>query len=112
MRAINTLTGASKQHHTLLTDEGDKIDFKMYFLPRTSSWIFDLEYKALKIYGQPLVISNNLLRQFKNQVPFGLLVADDLNIDPFRQDDFLTQRCKLCILNSSDLQQLEVNVYE
>ena len=83
----------------------------LYWAPTQMSWYFDIEYNDIVTRGNKLCLGANILRAFSNFLPFGMMVVSDDLIEPYRITDFATQRVKVFILNSSEVQQIERLVY-
>jgi hypothetical protein len=111
MLEITTLTAAPKQRHQLVLDNNETVDFKLYYLSRQESWYYDFVYKDLTVNGSKVVLTPNSLRAFKRLIPFGLAFIADGNIEPFQIDDFESGRVKMYVLNESDVQEIEQEIF-
>lgn len=110
MQVITTLTSSPNQLHTLVLENNDTADFRLYFSPRMQEWFYDISYQNLTINCSKVVLTPNSLRQFKNVIPFGIAFFSDGHVEPFRIDDFSTGRIQMGILNSEEVKQIEQEV--
>jgi hypothetical protein len=63
------------------------------------------------LYGQRVVASPNMIRQFRTQVTFGLGCITQNNIEPMGQEDFVNGTATLLVLGATDVAQVEAEVY-
>ena len=110
MYRVTGLTDDNFQKATLIVGENETCDFKLYFCATQYSWYFDWKYKDITSKGNKVILSPNILRYFRNRLPFGLAFLSDDNIPPFKVDDFVS-RVSLYILDSDDIEQLEDYVF-
>lgn len=111
MNIITTLTDYPNQRHQLVIEDGNSADFHLYFCGRQMSWYYDISYQNIIINCNKVVLTPNSLRQFKNQLPFGIAFYTDGFVEPFKLDDFSSGRIKMAILNSEEVKQVEEEVY-
>lgn len=79
------------------------------FVPLQYGWfITNLTYGSFIINGLRITVSPNMLRQFKNQIPFGLAcVANKVTREPTQQQDFSSQSFNLYILSAAEVIRYE-----
>jgi hypothetical protein len=65
----------------------------------------DLEYKDFVLNGYKLFKGYNILRKFRNQLPFGIMI--DCELEPALIDDFESERVKMYLLDKSEVEQIE-----
>ena len=111
MQQITTITDQANQLMTLVLDNGETALFRIYYLPRQQNWFFDIIYKEIAINSIKVVLTPNALRQFKKQIPFGIAFVTEGSVEPFNIFDFSTQRIKMFVLNSEEVQRIEQEVY-
>lgn len=111
MRQILEISNDPKQKFTLITDDNLAFDFKLEYSDQQGGWYFSLTYGILTINRSRLVTDPNILRQYKNVLPFGIGVMSDDGTEPFLIDDLSTSRVNLYILDQSEVQSLEQDFY-
>lgn len=113
MQVITSLTQSPNQIHQLVLDNNDTAEFKLRYYARMLSWYFDLTYNNKTINNVKIVLHPNILRQFRNILPFGITFFTDNGspIEPFQKTDFSTGRVKMGILNSEEVNLIESEVY-
>lgn len=112
MRQILEFTDNSFQTMQIpLEDKSGQASLTLYWCPTQLSWYFDFRYNNLTCNGLKLCLGPNLLRMFKNVIPFGLMVVSDDCIEPHQITDLSSQRVKIFILNSTEVLQFERLVY-
>lgn len=94
-----------------LEDKSGTAFIKLYWSETQSSWYFDISYNNISSNGNKLCLDCNILRHLSNQIPFGLAVIASDSIEPYRIDDFKTQRVKVLVLNKTEVLQFERLVF-
>lgn len=110
MILINSLTKSPKQKFILPLETKDIVNFYMYYMPTQSAWFFDFEYNGQMYNGNKLVLGANILRMYKNSLPFGLCVKAENNIEPYAVYD-LAERVKIYTLNKEEIKEVETVVF-
>lgn len=111
MKQLTTLTGSAKQRYNVITEDGITFVLTLEYHPRTYAWVASIQYGDLQIDGFTLVVSPNILRQFENNVPFGLAIISTDDLDPLYLDDFVTQRITLYTLSAAEVNLIEAEVF-
>lgn len=111
MQQLTELTSNPKQKMQIVLETNETVDFSMYFYPTQQSWYFDFSYKDITSNGNKLVLSPNLLRSYKNILPFGFMLQSQDGVDPFSIEDFTNGRVNFFVLNSNEVQEVEREVY-
>lgn len=101
-----------KQNFKLTLDSGAFVDFYLRYVDNQRGWVYSMTYgTSFAIYNRRIVTSQNMLRAFQNIIPFGLACATKDGYEPVLQTDFSLKRAQLYLLNSSDVQQMETELY-
>lgn len=111
MKQITTITAAPKQQHTLVLENNDTVDFYLEYCPRMQSWYYSFNYKSITEKCIKVVLTPNSLRHLRRVIPFGLAFVSESQVEPFSQDDFLTGRIQLYVLNAEDVALIEEEIY-
>ena len=111
MQEITTITSSPKQRMTLVLENNDTVDFKIYYLPRQAGWFYDFTYNDLTVNCSRVILTPNALRQYRKLIPFGFAFVADGFVEPFAINDFSSGRVHFYILNQDEVQQLEDEVY-
>lgn len=103
MIQIQNITGEAHQRHIVLFEESE-IVLILRFYPTVEMWCYDIEYKGRIASGYKL--SCGVLHMQSQNFPFDFVVKDltDSGLDPFRLDDFATNRCALYMLEANDME--------
>lgn len=111
MNQIISLTDSPRQSFYFSIDTGDKVNFYLYYYLTQKSWFFDFTWKDYTACGSRVVLTNNALRHLKNIIPFGIAFMSEGNVEPFDITDFSSGRVKMYILNQSEVEEIESNIY-
>lgn len=105
MFLINQVTSDPLQKQTLILPDGTSLIMTISFLPLQYGWfITEMIYGSFALEGVRIVVSPNILQQFKNQIPFGLgCFGNNVSREPTQQQDFSSQTFSLYILDSNEV---------
>lgn len=96
------------QRKTFNLPDGDLIDVTLYFMPMQKMWVFrEITFNDITIRNVKIVTGLNILRQFKNIIPFGIACESTEGRDPQFSRDFLEGKNTLYILSAAETQQVE-----
>lgn len=107
MLYINKITSDPSQQLTLTGIPTLQIGMALRYMPRVQSWIMDVTYGTFAVKGKRVVTGLNLLRQFKDIIPFGICCVTTNGLDPYRLDNFINQSANLYLLDSTDVADIE-----
>ena len=118
MNALNGLTSQPTQTASVTLPDGSRVSLTLAWRPQQAGWFYDLTWPGSDAFptgfeslGRRLVTSANLLRQFRNLIPFGLAVFTADGADPGTVDALADGTATVCLLNSDDVAALEASVY-
>lgn len=109
MYLIQQITSDPFQRQTLILPDGSSLLMLIYFRPLQFGWfINEIVYKNFTLNGLRITVQPNMLRQFKNKIPFGLgCYANHSSREPTQQQDFSSGAFSLYLLSAA-----EVTAYE
>lgn len=107
MKQVTSLTDDAKQNVNLVLDSGARVSMQINYLPNQQGWFYSLTYGTFIVNNMRLVTGPNVLRKFRNIIPFGIscLIAD--GFEPIYQSDFVSGRATLYLLNQAEIVQVE-----
>lgn len=116
MNLIQGITDDPIQHTAIVLVDGTKISLTLTFDPLQQGWFADLVYTrsdatTWTLNGEKFVSSPNLLRQFRNLIPFGLMIVTNNGMDPLNLEDFEDGTATVYLLEASDITAVEAAVY-
>lgn len=107
MLYINKITNDASQQLTLTGIPGIQVGLTLQYMPRVQRWVMGVTYGDFSAQGIAVTTSLNLLRQFKNNIPFGLSCIRVDGLDPYAIDDFQDQVANLYLLDADDVATIE-----
>jgi hypothetical protein len=108
MYPIQNITSDPSQERIIVLPDGTFFDFTMYYSDQQYGWfITNMTYGSFTLNGLRITNNPNMLRQFKNQIAFGLACFTDGNREPTQIQDFSSGAASLYMLDSSEVQQYE-----
>lgn len=111
MYYINKLNNSAHQKSFLTGNPGQRITMTVRFLPSQRLWMVDFEYLDFVVRGLALVNSANLLRNYSNIIPFGIMVLTTDGQDPASIEDFQNGYAKIFLLNAAEVEEVELGVF-
>lgn len=107
MQQIDTLTDAADQVVLLILPNKSRLTLELIYHPRIGRWTFDLAHSLLVLNGLNVCVGYNLLRPWKNLLPFGLACATNDGGDVVSLNDFSSGRAALYGLSKDEARQTE-----
>ena len=112
MNQITEITSEPQQQHFLIIEGNyDKATLTLEYKPNLNAWFYSLVWQTFSIYNQQLCRGPNIIRQFKNQLPFGIGIVTKNNLDPMTDDEFTNGNTSFYLLNSDDVTSVETYFY-
>lgn len=110
MYIIQQITDDAFQEQNLILPDGTSLTLQMRFVPMQFGWVItSLVYGAFTLTGLRITVSPNMLRQFKNEIPFGLACYANAqnNREPTQQEDFSSNNFSMYLLDETEVQAYE-----
>lgn len=111
MLYIDSITSDAFQNFTLTGIPGVQVGILLSYRPRVQQWYMDVTWNTFTANGLAVVCSPNLMRQWKNILPFGLACAGTNELDPYLLTDFENQVQSIYLLDSADVAAVESAYY-
>lgn len=109
MQYIDNISNEPMQKHTILLEEdSSRIVLELTYRPNQLGWFLDVTYDNLdfKVYGLRITTNSNILNQWRNKLPFGIICQCKDSQDPMLIEDFLVNRAQLAILSKEEVNQI------
>jgi hypothetical protein len=109
MTKIDNLTSSADQTSTLILPDNTYARLRLRYRPRTQRWVADVSYPARSFVakGINLCCFPNVLRAWRELIPFGLAFMTSDFTDPFDINDFATGRVVAYLLDATDVAAVE-----
>lgn len=112
MKILNGISDQPKQVMTLTLADGSKAVWSLNYRAQQIGWFWDLTWNSQPVaLGQRLVASPNILRSFINQIPFGLSVLTQGNVEPLNLEDLSDGTTEIVLLEGDDLSLVETAAF-
>ena len=111
MLQITEITEEPKQKHLLDIAGYEPAALYLEFRPNQNAWFFGLEWQTFATYNIQLTKNYNILRQFKNVIPFGIIIYTKSGQDPMTDDAFSSGDAQFFLLTASEVIELEAALY-
>src|SRR4051812_11454805 len=98
MQKLNNLTDAADQLMTVTLDDGSTLQLELFYRPGIQRWTVDIIHPLLNMKGFNLALGPNILRQWRNLIPFGIAVDTVTGLDPMNAEDFAQGNNSIYIL--------------
>jgi hypothetical protein len=104
------LSSDAKQNFQVPITGFDPVDITIEYKPSQYGWFLSLVWGDFSLNNERISISPNLLRQFKNLIPFGILVAGFQAEEPIFVESWLNNN-QFYILEQDELITIETEFY-
>lgn len=109
MQRLDNISNDSKQRHTILLDsDGTRIVLELTYKPTQLGWFLDVVYESMgfEVHNLRITTNTNILNQWRNKLPFGIICQCKDAQDPMLIEDFLVERASLGILSKDEVNQI------
>lgn len=109
MQILDTISNDAKQKHTILLEkDNSSIVIRLVYKPTQIGWFMDVEYetKNFAVYGLRVTTNLNILNQWRNILPFGIICYCEDNYEPLSIEDFLVGRAHLAVLSEEEVNKI------
>jgi len=107
MTQINGIDLDPKQTITLTLPDGSQAFLYLEYVDGQQGWYYSISYQSFAVTYRRLVVTANMLRAFRNIIPFGLGLMTSDGYEPIFITDFYNNRAGLFLLNQSDVMAFE-----
>lgn len=107
MRLLSNLTDAADQLMTVPIEDGSLAKLEFFYRPGIQRWSVNISHPLLVINGVNLALSPNILRQWKNLIPFGMAIDSTIGLDPMNAEDFKNGVSLAYIISAAEVLQVE-----
>jgi hypothetical protein len=111
MIQITEISSEPKQNHVLSLDQYNTINLYLEWKPQQQGWFYTVSWQGFSTNLQRIVYGLNLLRQYKNIIPFGIAVTTSNGLDPLTQDSFSSGVASFYLMGADDVAWTENQLY-
>lgn len=112
MYKFTNLGNQARQQLTKILDDGTQIVFTFEYKANQLGWFFGFQYGDVNYQNIRLTTSYNILRAYRNWLPFGLRCDTPDFEEPMNMDDFITGYATVYLLDRQDVEAIESNYYK
>jgi len=116
MILINNVSSDSHQRTTVLLADRTSVVIDLDFHPTTQRWVMAVSRDTFSLKSIPLCVHPNLLRSYRQVIPFGICCIAEDDVDPFDIDDLNNGRVQLYVLDNTnsetDVVTVETDIYQ
>lgn len=102
-----SLGSEAKQEVTMLLEDDSRVIFTFEYKPNQLGWFFGFQYNDVNYQNIRLTTSYNILRAYRNWLPFGLRCDTPDMEEPLDLEDFATGYATIYLLTKSDVEAIE-----
>lgn len=111
MKLIQGLTDQPKQQTAIVLADGMRANLYLEYRPNQIGWSYNVSLGDFAANGRRLVTGPNVLRQFRELIPFGIAVVTKADAEPLNQTDFIDGTVTLYLLDAADVALIEATIY-
>ena len=92
----------------MVLPDGSNLLIQIYYRQQQTGWFFNqILWGKFELDGLAITNSPNMLRQWKNIIPFGLACFTQGNREPTQLEDFSSGASSIYVLTAEEVQQFE-----
>lgn len=111
MIRLTNINDRARQNFVFSIDKTTVI-VDMWFMPTQQKWFMSIsDSNGFVLKNIQLGVSPNILRSYRLRLNYGLALVTDNGFDPRSLDDFKTDKAIIYVLNSSEVDEVEQNIY-
>lgn len=107
MTKIQGISTDALQNFTVALADGTTFNMTLAFKPLQQGWFISVSYGAFSVTNMRVCCVYNILEQFSEQIPFGIACFTTQNQEPMFPQDFAASNAALCVLDETDVANLE-----
>lgn len=111
MTTITGITSQPKQEMSVVLEDGSTVSMLIEYRPQQIGWFADIVRGEWVVRGLRLTASPNVLRQYRQVIPFGLAILTKGNRDLLNVTDFLDGTASVYLLNEDDVEEVEETTF-
>ena len=111
MVQIDNLSDDANQITRVPLPDGSLLVLNFIYRPAIQRWSVSITRNAFVLNNVELCAHPNLLREFRNTLPFGLAVTSTDGGDPVLISDFVSGRISIFVLDAADVQTVETSIF-
>jgi hypothetical protein len=112
MNQLTILSNDADQLCFVPLSDGSIVQLEFVYRPGIQRWTVSINHPQLLLNGYMLCVSPNLLRQWRNLIPFGLAVTSIDGYDPVDVNDLTNGRISVYVLTPAEVQQVESQILQ
>jgi len=110
-KQITEISSDARQLLTITTDAQDTFSLELSYSDLQQAWFYNITFGDTVINGRRIVNAANILRAFRNVLPFGIAITSTDAGEPIFLDDFSIGRIELIVLEAEEVAQIETDIY-
>jgi len=111
MRSVDNLTSNANQLINFVLDDNTTVVLNLIYFAATQRWMVNVLRGTFVVNGISVCNYPNILREWRNLIPFGLACQTVDGGDPVNIDDFTNGRAVLYVLSAADVALFEQTVF-
>lgn len=106
-----SLGNEPRQEITMTLDDGGRVVFNFEYKINQLGWFFGFQYGDINYQNIRLTTAYNILRAYRNYLPFGLRCDTADDEEPMGVDDFISGYAQVYLLTPQDVEAIESKYY-
>ena len=113
MVKITSINNNANQIIQYQANDGSVVLLNLKYLANVQRWILNVNQSVTNfiVNGIGLSLNLNILREWREIIDYGIMIASENGFDPYKIDSFSSGECSFYILeNSSEVQEIENSI--
>lgn len=112
MNKIDNLGDEANQLTRIVLDDGSIVLLNFIYRGATQRWTVNITRNDFTVNDINLCVHPNLLRDFRENIPFGLALISTDGGDPVLINDFTSGRITMYTLSAADVSLVETDIFK
>lgn len=109
MKQITSFTDDYTQQLTITLDNGNSVPMTLNYSPSQQGWFYTITYGTSWGISNGLIVNSpNMLRKYRNVIPFGFCCITTDGYEIVNLSDWVSGRASFYVLNPIDIIQTEI----
>jgi len=108
MQILDDITAEARQRHSIITSDGSVAVLELTYMPTQLGWFADVlhEKSGWSAHGLRITANGNILSQWQDIIPFGIICWTEDGYEPMLPEDFLAGRATLAVITANEAAEL------
>ena len=110
MQQLNSFSDNADQIVSFPLADGTTVTMEWIYRAGSQRWTINIQHPSLTLNGVNVCVGPNILRQWRNLIPFGIAVTSSTGLDPINATDLEDGTVSIFMLDAAEVDQVESEI--